>query len=310
MKKASGAIRASDRAIRARSGSATSAANSGGSAEHVERCASSAIATIASPSAPMRRARASRRSSAGGEAAAEPGEHQKAREHHGDRVERVGEEQREALDRGDLDEQEGKADRAEIEARCASGRRGDCVSATEPERQQHQDERSAAPPAPASRSGSDSPSRAARRPTAPQASTAPAAPRHLKKSKKYGRSSVAGREVELVAREEPVAVRSDQRLRRLEEIRLLQQIVAIGFFRAHARVVGEIERALVGERADPRDVLGRRAAPFLTRSVVVSQLRIRASWRAGLGDAPALERPQRRQRTASHCRAAAASASG
>ena len=42
--------------------------------------------------------------------AAQPREHQKSGEHDGDRVQGMAEEQGEALDRCDLDEQEGKAD--------------------------------------------------------------------------------------------------------------------------------------------------------------------------------------------------------
>src|SRR5260221_594168 len=49
-------------------------------------------------------------------AAAEAREHQEGAEHHRNRIDRVAEEQHEALDRGDLDEEKAKADGQEIES--------------------------------------------------------------------------------------------------------------------------------------------------------------------------------------------------
>ncbi|MOA23400.1 hypothetical protein D3C78_1440190 [compost metagenome] len=62
------------------------------------------------------------------------------------------------------------------------------------------------------------------------------------------RPVVRGRaHVELVARQEPLAIAGQQGLRRIEEIRLVEQVVAVGLRGGHAGVVGEIEGALTAE---------------------------------------------------------------
>ena len=188
--------------------------------------------------------------------ATETGEGKETRKHDSDSVERMAEEQHEALDEGDLDEEEGQAQGKEIEPEAQPVYGSPECAPAKPERQQDQDgaedrgldeRRHQDQVAPVEHRG---PTLGAQRQEFGQGAPA-------EKVEEIGPIVSGRRNIELVALGEVGSLRAEEGEGSLVEIFLVELVVAVHVARGDARRPGDVKEVLGREAADGCDVFGR-----------------------------------------------------